>query len=466
VNQDTKETTDNTEQALFEKRKKLYPREVHGLFATLRIAAVAALLGLYYFLPWINFDGHQSVLFDLPARKFYIFSWIFWPQDFIYLALLLIVAALSLFFFTALAGRLWCGFACPQTVWTEVFLWIERKVEGTRSQQMKLDKEPTSARKIRIKATKHGIWLAFSLFTGFTFVGFFTPIRELAVSLGQMSLSSSEFFWLLFYSLATYGNAGWLREQVCLYMCPYARFQSAMLDPNTLLISYDAARGESRGSRKRGDDLKEKQLGDCIDCTMCVQVCPTDIDIRDGLQYECIGCAACIDVCDTVMDKMGYDKGLIRYTTENELEGKESKILRPRIIIYATVILSLLSGVIYSIESRSLAGLDIIRDRNSLYRENSEGQISNAYTIKVLNMDLVDHAFILNTKGLDYAIISINDPIFVKAGQVREMPLLVTIEPDTVDDPTTKMQFTLEAEDDNEISVETHSRFIVPIDDF
>lgn len=465
MNQDNLETNNNNlEPELFEKRKKLYPREVHGIFANLRIAAVVVLLGMYYFLPWLNFDGHQSVLFDLPSRKFYIFSWIFWPQDFIYLALLLICAALSLFFFTALAGRLWCGFACPQTVWTEVFLWIERKVEGNRSQQMKLDKQPTSARKIRIKLTKHGIWIAFSLFTGFTFVGFFTPIRELAVSLSEMALSSSEFFWLLFYSGATYGNAGWLREQVCLYMCPYARFQSAMLDENTLLISYDAGRGETRGSRKRSDDLAEKKLGDCIDCTMCVQVCPTDIDIRDGLQYECIGCAACIDVCDTVMDQMGYDKGLIRYTTENELDGKESHILRPRIILYGTVILCLLAGIIYSIETRSLAGLDIIRDRNSLYRETDEGQISNTYTIKVLNMDLVDHSFVLNTKGLDDAIVSITDPIFVKAGQVREMPLLVTIEPDSVTERTTEMTFTLEAEDDLELTVETHSRFIAPLD--
>ena len=330
---------ESVEISLFKKREKIYPRHVSGIFAKLRITGVLGLLGLYYIVPWFNYDGRQAVLFDLPDRKFYIFDWIFWPQDFIYLACLLVVAALSLFLFTALAGRLWCGYACPQTVWTEVFLWIERKIEGDRPKQIKLDKSPWSRQKLLIKGSKHTAWILFALFTGFTFVGFFTPIRELSFNLLTFDLGPWEAFWLFFYSFATYGNAGWMREQVCMYMCPYARFQSAMFDDNTLVVTYDAERGENRGSRKKTDDYKAKGLGDCIDCTMCVQVCPTGIDIRNGLQYECIGCAACIDVCNTVMDKMGYPKGLIRYSTENAMSGAETKIIRPRVIVYATLIL-------------------------------------------------------------------------------------------------------------------------------
>nr|WP_241546824.1 cytochrome c oxidase accessory protein CcoG [Thiohalobacter thiocyanaticus] len=347
------------ENALYQKRKKIYPREVHGLFAPRCVLGVFVLLGLYYVIPWVSYEGHQAVLFDLPARKFHIFGLVFWPQDFFYLAMLLVIAALSLFFFTALAGRLWCGYACPQTVWTEAFLWMERKIEGDRPRQMKLDKAPMSLRKFRIKATKHAVWLAFAGWTGFTFVGFFTPIRELGVSLANLSLGPWETFWIIFYSFATYGNAGWLREQVCIYMCPYARFQSAMFDKDTLIISYDEARGEPRGSRKRSDDRAEKGLGDCIDCTLCVQVCPTGIDIRNGLQYQCIGCAACIDACNDVMDKMDYPRGLIRYTTQNRLEGKPVHVLRPRTLVYGLILLALLGGLVYAIATRVPVDLNI-----------------------------------------------------------------------------------------------------------
>jgi len=455
---------DSIESSLFEKRKKLYPREVHGIFANLRILGVTTLLGIYYLLPWINLSGRQIVLFDLPERKFYILNWIFWPQDFIYLALLLICAAFALFLFTALAGRLWCGYACPQTVWTEVFLWIERKVEGTRSQQMKLDKQDSSFTKFRIKATKHTIWVVFSLYTGFTFVGFFTPIRELAQGIMSFDLGPWETFWFLFYSLATYGNAGWLREQVCMYMCPYARFQSAMLDKDSLVISYDALRGEPRGGRKKGDDFEAKQLGSCIDCSLCVQVCPTGIDIRNGMQYECIGCAACIDVCDDVMDKMDYPRGLVKYTTENKMEGKPTTLLRPRIIVYVILLISILSGVVYSIETRDSVALNILRDRNALYRENFEGIISNTYTIKVLNMDLIDHDYTLKVTGIDGLSSSINDPISVKAGQVLEMPLLLSAEPEALHQTSITITLTLQAINDKDISTESEGRFIGPLD--
>ncbi len=460
----TVKKNDSTESSLFEKRKKIYPREVHGLFANLRILGVSVLLGIYYLIPWFNLNDRQMVLFDLPERKFYILDWIFWPQDFIYLALLLICAAFALFLFTALAGRLWCGYACPQTVWTEVFLWIERKVEGSHSQQKKLDKQDNSFTKFRIKATKHTIWILFSLYTGFTFVGFFTPIRELAQSIMSFSLGPWETFWLIFYSLATYGNAGWLREQVCMYMCPYARFQSAMLDKDSLVISYDALRGEPRGRRKKGEDIEAKQLGSCVDCSLCVQVCPTGIDIRNGLQYECIGCAACIDVCDDVMDKMNYPRGLVRYTTENTMEGKKTSILRPRILIYTIFLLSILSGVVYSIETRDSIALNILRDRNALYRENFEGTISNSYTIKVLNMDIIEHNYLLKATGIDGLQSSIKEPISVKAGQVLEIPLLLSAEPEALHQTSIKINLTLQAIDDPTITTESEGRFIGPLD--
>jgi len=379
--------------ALYRKDPKVYPRDVTGTFAALRKLAVIVLLGLYYILPWVNWDGHQSVLFDLPARKFYIFSLTFWPQDFIFLTLMLIIAGLSLFFVTAVAGRLWCGYACPQTVWTEVFLWMERWVEGDRNKRMKLDASPWNANKILRKTAKQALWIGFALWTGFTFVGFFTPIREFGQSVLTFQTGPWETFWFLFYSFATYGNAGILREQVCKYMCPYARFQSAMFDKDTLVIAYDEARGEPRGGRKKSDDPAEKGLGDCINCTLCVQVCPTGIDIREGLQIECIACAACIDACDQVMDKMDYKRGLIKYTTEHRLSGEKTRVVRPRILVYAILLLALISGVVWSVNHRVLLRAELLRDRNALYRELPGELIENVYTLKLINMDSMPHKY-------------------------------------------------------------------------
>jgi len=383
----------DTGESLYRKDPKVYPRDVKGKFARLRNLAVVVLLGLYYILPWVNWAGRQSVLFDLPARKFYIFGLTFWPQDFIFLALMLIIAGLSLFFVTAVAGRLWCGYACPQTVWTEVFLWMERLVEGDRSKRVKLDASPWNGNKILRKSTKQILWIGFALWTGFTFVGFFTPVRELGHSIASFNLGAWETFWLLFYSFATYGNAGILREQVCKYMCPYARFQGAMFDRDTLVIAYDEARGEPRGSRHKIDVPSEMGLGDCIGCTLCVQVCPTGIDIREGLQIECIACAACIDVCDQVMDKMDYDRGLISYTTEHRLSGAESRVLRPRIFVYSFLLLTLIVGVLWSINQRVLLRADLLRDRNALYRELPDNRIENVYTLKLINMDFQSHRY-------------------------------------------------------------------------
>ena len=449
---------------LYQKRQKIYPREVHGIFARLRAIAVFALLGIYYITPFITWNGRQAVLFDLPARQFHLFGITFWPQDFFYLTSLLIIAALSLFFFTALAGRLWCGYACPQTVWTETFLWIERLIEGDRPQQMKLDKAPWTARKLFLKSSKHAIWIIYALFTGFVFVGYFTPIRELAVKITQFSLGPWETFWVLFYSFATYGNAGWLREQVCIYMCPYARFQSAMFDKSTLIISYDAARGDPRGSRKRGADYRSQGLGDCIDCTLCVQVCPTGIDIRNGLQYQCIGCAACIDACDQVMEKMNYPKGLIRYTTEEALEGNPTHVLRPRVLIYGSLLLAIFCALLIAIGLRTPLEMDIIRDRNVLYREVEAGLISNVYTLKLLNMDQQEHTYKLTVGGIESLELEADRTEFrIPPGEVLSTVISLKVDPVHLQQPSTEVLFSLAALDDSDLKVQETARFVGPV---
>ena len=458
------DTNQQITEELYAKHQKIYPRAVSGIFATWRLTGMLTLLGAYYLVPWFTWDGHQAVLFDLPARKFYIFGLTFWPQDFFYLAILLIIAALSLFFFTALAGRLWCGYACPQTVWTEAFLWIERKIEGDRNKQMKLAKAPWDFRKLRIKGTKQLIWIAFSLWTGFTFVGYFTPITELWQSSMSMTLGPWETFWVFFYGFATYGNAGWMREQVCIYMCPYARFQSAMFDRNTLIISYDKDRGEPRGSRKKSDDPKEKGLGSCIDCTLCVQVCPTGIDIRDGLQYQCIGCAACVDVCNQVMDKMGYEKNLVKYTTQNAIDGTPTKILRPRIIVYSALLALITLALIYAMAVRVPLELDIIRDRNALYRETNDGLIENIYTLKLINMDKKAHNYSLSISGIDgLKVIKRNKDIHIPSGEVLNLPLRVQVDPINLDKTGNDLQFELKALDAPGISITETGRFIGPL---
>ncbi|OOZ41165.1 cytochrome c oxidase accessory protein CcoG [Solemya elarraichensis gill symbiont] len=449
---------------LYKKREKIYPREVHGIFALLRNLTMVTLLGLYYGLPWINWDNHQSILFDLPERKFYIFGSTFWPQDFFLLTILLIIAAVALFFFTTLAGRLWCGYACPQTVWTEIFLWFERKIEGSRQKQIKLDKAPMSAGKVGIKVFKHFVLITFSLWTGLTFVGYFTPITELSQSVVNMTLGPWETFWIIFYGFATYGNAGWMREQVCIYMCPYARFQSAMFDHDTLIISYDEKRGNPRGARKRGASSVEAGLGDCIDCKLCIQVCPVGIDIREGLQYQCIGCAACIDVCDDVMEKMSYPKGLIKYTTENALFGKTTKILRPRIIFYIALLLALTAGLIYGVASRVPVEVNIIRDRNTLYNETTQGLIENVYTLKLINMSNMDQEFDISVTGIeDMQIIGKYEGINVASGGVKDVPVRIHADPIKLKSRSSKVYFYVEARDDEEIHTTEHGRFLGPL---
>jgi cytochrome c oxidase accessory protein FixG len=443
-------------------RQKIYPRAVNGPYARVRVVTVLALLGLYYFLPWLTLDGRQAVLFDLPARKFHLFGLTLWPQDFFYLALLLMLAALALFFFTAIAGRLWCGYACPQTVWAQAFLWIEHGLEGDRARRMKLDSQPWNARKLAIKGAKHGAWLVLALWTGFTFVGYFTPIRELAHAAVTFSTGPWETFWILFYSFATWGNAGFLREQVCIYMCPYARFQSAMFDKDTLIISYDPDRGEPRGSRKKGADYRAQGLGECVDCGLCRQVCPMGIDIRDGLQYQCIGCTSCVDVCNNVMQKLGYAKGLIRYTTENALTGRAAHILRPRVLIYGSLLMVFLGGIVWGLANRVPLELDVMRDRRALYREAADGLIENVYTLKILNMDNRPHRYRLAVSGVESATLDAPAEIAVVAGEVQELPVRVRVDPAWLHRSNSEIRFELSAIDSPDLVVREPARFLGP----
>jgi len=447
---------------LYRKEPKLYPRYVDGRFARLRNLAMYVLLGLYYFLPWIQIGGSQSVLFDLPARKFFIFGMTFWPQDFIYLALLLISAGLSLFFFTALAGRLWCGFACPQTVWTEAFLMMERWTEGNRQKRLKLDAMPWNLEKFLRKGAKQFLWITFSIWTGLTFVGFFTPIRGMAGNIVSFNLGPWETFWSTFYGLATYGNAGYLRAQVCKYMCPYARFQSAMFDQDTLIISYDERRGEPRGGRSKGADRKQQGLGDCINCTLCVQVCPTGIDIRDGLQYECIACAACIDVCDQVMDKMDYPRGLIRYTTESALKHGNTRVIRPRLVVYGTLLLVLIGGTLWSMTHRMPLRADLIRDRNALYRELPGGMIENVYTMKVTNMDDAPHRYSLSVAGNTVAEIEAGRPLQLAASATDGFTIRIRL-PAAEGSGVETLSLELVADEDPAIRTTLDAKVLMPV---
>jgi cytochrome c oxidase accessory protein FixG len=425
--------------SLYEKQAKVYPRAVSGWFAGWRWTMVWLTQLVFYGLPWLSWNGRQAVLFDLVDRRFFVFGLVLQPQDLIYLAALLVISALALFFFTAVAGRLWCGYACPQTVYTEIFLWIERLVEGDRAARIRLDAAPWSAGKIARKGAKQALWLAVALATGFTFVGYFTPIRLLVDSLAGLSLSPWESFWVLFYGLATYGNAGYLREQVCKYMCPYARFQSALLDADSLVIAYDGGRGEPRGSRSRKAQPRSLGLGDCIDCRLCVHVCPTGIDIREGLQNECIGCAACIDVCNDVMHRMSYAPGLIRYATENGVQHGWSRrqmvrrVLRPRVLVYGAVLAAVSVVFVASLALRSSFSVDVIKDRSALARVLDDGVIENVYRLQIVNSAEEPRRYRVAVAGAAGLEVAADAQATVPAVAIGTLPLRVTMPPDAAE---------------------------------
>jgi cytochrome c oxidase accessory protein FixG len=457
-------------ESLYEKRKEIYPRQKIGdrlaYFQKWRWALVWITQIVYYGLPWLQWNGRQAVLFDLAARKFYIFGLVLWPQDIIFLTAILIISALALFLFTAVGGRLWCGYACPQTVYTEIFMWIERRIEGDRSQRMRLDAEPMSARKAALKSAKHAAWIAVALWTGFTFVGYFTPIRELGADVLRLDIGGWSAFWILFYGFATYGNAGWMREQVCKYMCPYARFQSAMFDPDTLIITYDRARGEPRGAWNKRQDRKATGLGDCVDCGLCVQVCPTGIDIRNGLQYECIGCAACIDACNYVMDKVGLPRGLIRYSTERAIEGHYGaagiwkRVLRPRVLVYASILAAITTALVVALALRVPLKVDVIRDRGSLAREVDTGWIENAYRLQVMNTSERGRVYTVRAEGLDGLAVASQTVFEVPAATTMSVPLRLQAPPEAVAPGSHRVYVEIIAQDDPSIRVREKTTFL------
>jgi cytochrome c oxidase accessory protein FixG len=448
---------------LYQRREKIYTRKIEGFFQRIRLYTGWPLLIGYFLLPWLSWDGRQAVWFDLPERKFHILGLVFWPQDFPLLAFLLIIAAFGLFAVTVFAGRVWCGYTCPQTVWTSIFMWIEQRFEGSRNQRMRLDKAPWSMEKLGRKVLKHGGWLFIAFLTGMTFVGYFYPIRELLPDLLTLSAGQWGVLWTIFFTCATYINAGWMREQVCKYMCPYARFQSVMFDQDTLIVSYDPVRGEPRGSRKRDTDHRAQGLGDCIDCNLCVQVCPTGIDIRDGLQYECIGCALCIDACNSVMDKMSYPRGLISYTSEHQLQGGKTHWLRPRMIGYVLVLSVMVGLFSYRVISRVPLEMTVIRDRNELYVTTMDGDIENIYTLSLVNMEQSMHEFEIVISGIDGAEI-IGDTLHtLDGGEVRSISLRVRIAPELLQRPSTEIEFTARATDRESLQISSESRFMRPL---
>lgn len=446
---------------LYEKREKIFTRRIEGFYQNIRLITGWPLLLGYFLLPWLMLDGRPAILFDLPARQFHILWLTFWPQDFGFLAWGLVISAFLLFFVTTLLGRVWCGYTCPQTVWTAIFMWAEQVAEGERHQRINLEQAPWSLQKLAKRSLKHGMWLGFAALTGITFVGYFYGVRDLLIDALHWQLPEEGVFWVSMFTLATYVNAGWMREQVCLYMCPYARFQSAMFDKDTLIVSYDASRGESRGPRKRGVDPATLSMGDCIDCSLCVQVCPTGIDIREGLQYECINCAYCIDACDSIMDKMGYAKGLISYTTEHQQEGLGWTWKRPKLLGYGAAVLVMMSLFAYSLYNRVPLGLDVMRNRGELYQEVPGGFIRNTYAIKILNMDRQDHKIQLAVSGLPESNMMPNEIMLVRAGEVYELSVDVLVDPDQLSAVNTTIEFEVTTAD-QQWQAGSESRYLGP----
>ena len=454
--------------SLYEKHKVIYVREVKGWWANWRWGLVFLTQLVFYGMPWLQWNDRQAVLFHLVERKFYLFGLVLWPQDVFYLAVLLIISAYALFLFTAVAGRLFCGYACPQTVYTEIFMWIENRIEGDRVARLKLDRGPWTGRKLALKTTKHAAWIILSLWTGFTLVGYFTPMSELLAEVRDFAMGGWEIFWTFFYAGFCYMQAGFLREQVCKYMCPYARFQGVMFDPDTLVISYDAERGEPRAARKKGVDPKEAGQGDCIDCGLCVQVCPTGIDIRNGLQYECIGCAACIDVCDQVMDKVGSPRGLVRYSTENALANHWKRdemmrhVLRPRVMLYSAGLVAICLAFAWSLATRVPLKVNVNRDRSTLAREADDGRIENVYNLKIMNTAEEPRRFALSVSGMEGAELMGEPIVEVGAARNKDVTVAVRVQPETGHKGANAIFFDIRALNHPEVAAQEKASFLMP----
>ena len=448
---------------LYESEDKIYTRYINGFYNKIRkYTGIPLLLG-YLLVPWFTIDNRPAMLFDLGERKFHIFWMTFWPQDGMYLAWLLIISAFALFTVTMIAGRVWCGYTCPQTVWTMMFMWVERHAEGDRNKRIKLDQAPWGVNKIWRKTLKHTGWILIGFITGLTWVGYFTPIKALTFELLTFEANLIAVFWVLFFTGMTYLNAGWLREQVCKYMCPYARFQAVMYDQDTLAVQYDEARGESRGPRKATDDYKAQGLGDCIDCSWCVQVCPVDIDIRDGLQYECINCGLCVDACNSVMDKVGYERGLISYTSEDILlTGKNHWWKRWRLWGYLALTLIMVSVFIFNIADRMPLTVDVARDRgNSMFRIRGPN-VQNVYTIKINNMDDKAHRFNVEVEGdLAYSVDGYK-ALPIDAGELFTVPIRVLAPRKDITQSKNTIYIRVTAKDNPELTDEHKAVFVGP----
>lgn len=444
-------------------RSHIYVRQVKGALETFRRFFGAFFLLLFAGSPWLQFDGRQAILFDLEAQRFHIFGLTLWPQDLTLLAWIFIIAAFALFVITTFAGRVWCGFMCPQTTWTYMFIWFEHKIEGNRNKRIKLDQRGMDIDKFWRKCLKHFCWLTLALFTSLTFVGYFTPIDTLFINFFSLSTTFWITFWVVFFTICTYGNAGWMREIMCTHICPYARFQSVMFDDDTFTVAYDAKRGEKRGPRGRKtptEKLKEKGLGDCIDCNLCVQVCPTGIDIRNGLQYECINCGACVDACNGVMDKMNYAKGLISFTSEHRLQGGETHIVRPKLVGYSFVLIIMTGLLALELVTRVPLEVDIIRDRNALFRETFDGLVENVYTLKVLNKSQQDYTYHVSIEGLPEHQFIGESEVTVKGSEVFTLPISVSVNPGLLQDRVTDIRINVVALENGEIAVSEPSKFL------
>lgn len=449
---------------LFEKQEKIYPKRVWGKFRKLKWWVMISMMVSYYLLPWIRWERpgdapDQAILIDLPTRRAYFFDVEVWTNELFYLVIVLFISAVLLFFVTSLFGRVWCGYACPQTIWTDLYIWVERIVQGDRNARMKLDKQPWGLKKLYKKALTHVIWLFIALCTGGAWVLYYNDAPTVIMELLTFDASVAVTGWVLGLTAGTYIMAGFAREQVCTYMCPYGRFQSAMFDKDTLIIAYDEDRGETRGKFNKKTDSWDGR-GHCIDCTKCVTVCPQGIDIRDGLQLECIACGLCIDACDEVMENIGLPKGLIRYDTEHNKEcrreGKPEKrrMFRPRTFFYITILAAAMAGLTYDITNRNMMGLSVLHDRNPLFVTLSDGTVRNKFTLKILNKAHVEALCHIEIDGVEGAklVDRFNKPlgnltlapdgvedltVFVVAPKPREsrVPIRFTLYPQNGEEP-------------------------------
>ncbi len=434
---------------------KTYPRNSPGRFRSLRNVLSVMLQALLFITPWLQWGGRQAILMDVPGRKLHVLGWTFWPQETYFLLLILVSAALTLFFVTSLFGRVWCGYACPQTLFSQSFIMVERFIEGDAYKRIRLDNGPWNAEKLSKKVAKWSIWLGMSAFLGLTFAGYYTPIRPLAADLisGHAqpgTLAVIGFFTLV--SLAFFGN---FRGRFCTTMCPYARFQGSMFDRDSLIVGYDYNRGEPRGK------AKDPESGSCVDCTMCVQVCPMGIDIREGQQFECITCAACVDACDSVMEKLGREGGLIRYCSQNELEGQSTQVVRTRPMVYAGLLAALFALSTFLLLNRSLVTLDVVRDGAAgPYTQTADGRVANLYNLRVINKQGPSRTFRLEVEGLPQAELLTNrNPVTVDGESSETIKVFVAVDPEEVG-RITPIRFRLTQVDESERTIERKTTFL------